>query len=90
MLDKHLTYITPPISTDVPLEMFDAMGPILDTLMSGGLGEEKKSALCELQKLIREDAPGLWDESFKRIYSAVMKVVEDEEVSRGSLLVLIY
>ena len=53
--------------------------------MSGGLGEEKKSALCELQKLIREDAPGLWDESFKRIYSAVMKVVEDEEVSRGSL-----
>ena len=71
------------------MEMFDTMGPILDTLMSPGLGEEKKSALCELQKLIRENSPRLWDDSFKRVYEAVMKVVEDEEVREIILLLLV-
>lgn len=85
MRDAHVRFVFF-LFTDISLEMFDTMGPILDTLTSQGLGEEKKSALCELQKLIREDSPGLWDDSFKRVYEAVMKAVEDEEV-RGILYI---
>lgn len=43
--------------------------------------EERKAALCELLKLIRENTLQVWDEHFKTILLLLLETMGDREVS---------
>lgn len=42
--------------------------------------EERKAALCELLKLIRENTLQVWDEHFKTILLLLLETMGDREV----------
>lgn len=46
--------------------------------------EERKAALCELQKLIRENTLQVWDEHFKTILLLLLETMGDREVHTHS------
>lgn len=46
--------------------------------------EERKAALCELQKLIRENTLQVWDEHFKTILLLLLETMGDREVHKHS------
>lgn len=46
--------------------------------------EERKAALCELLKLIRENTLQVWDEHFKTILLLLLETMGDREVSARS------
>lgn len=43
--------------------------------------EERKAALCELLKLIRENTLQVWDEHFKTILLLLLETMGDREVN---------
>lgn len=68
--------------SDVSLEHADALSPIMVPLgaPSGMQSEDKKEALGELLRMIREDTPVLWEENLNTLLSLLMKNIGDDEV----------
>lgn len=70
------------VSTDSGLDQSELVAELLKELSNHNERiEERKAALCELLKLIRENTLQVWDEHFKTILLLLLETMGDREVS---------
>lgn len=71
--------------TDSSLDQSELVAELLKELSNHNERiEERKAALCELQKLIRENTLQVWDEHFKTILLLLLETMGDREVHTHS------
>lgn len=71
--------------TDSSLDQSELVAELLKELSNHNERiEERKAALCELLKLIRENTLQVWDEHFKTILLLLLETMGDREVSAPS------
>lgn len=69
------------VSTDSSLDQSELVAELLKELSNHNERvEERKAALCELLKLIRENTLQVWDEHFKTILLLLLETMGDREV----------
>lgn len=69
-------------STDSSLDQSELVAELLKELSNHNERvEERKGALCELLKLIRENTLQVWDEHFKTILLLLLETMGDREVN---------
>lgn len=74
-------FIAPCLSTDSSLDQSELVAELLKELSNHNERiEERKAALCDLLKLIRENTLQVWDEHFKTILLLLMETMGDREV----------
>lgn len=67
--------------TDSSLDQSELVAELLKELSNHNERiEERKAALCELLKLIRENTLQVWDEHFKTILLLLLETLGDREV----------
>lgn len=67
--------------TDSSLDQSELVAELLKELSNHNERiEERKAALCELLKLIRENTLQVWDEHFKTILLLLLETMGDREV----------
>lgn len=68
--------------TDSGLDQSELVAELLKELSNHNERiEERKAALCELLKLIRENTLQVWDEHFKTILLLLLETMGDREVN---------
>lgn len=68
--------------TDSSLDQSEVVAELLKELSNHNERiEERKAALCELLKLIRENTLQVWDEHFKTILLLLLETMGDREVN---------
>lgn len=73
--------------TDSSLDQSELVAELLKELSNHNERiEERKAALCELLKLIRDNTLQVWDEHFKTILLLLLETMGDREVRARSLL----
>lgn len=72
----------PLVSPESSLDQSELVAELLKELSNHNERiEERKAALCELLKLIRENTLQVWDEHFKTILLLLLETMGDREVA---------
>lgn len=78
---RHRGFVS--IEADSSLDQSELVAELLKELSNHNERvEERKAALCELLKLIRENTLQVWDEHFKTILLLLLETMGDREVNR--------
>lgn len=81
-----VTWVISCLLTDSSLDQSELVAELLKELSNHNERiEERKAALCELLKLIRENTLQVWDEHFKTILLLLLETMGDREVHTYSL-----